>query len=276
MMPKRATAQLPFDLEERRALHARAVVLGHFVFDVRPTVEPWRPPTTGEEPIVCPSPSATAMSVSRMEIANPLRDYNLRLADAATAVTPIEQALATAGLSKQDAAHWQAIQTAAAGVYHNPLLAPPGDLHLFVHAATDLGEFSISYPRRERATTCHRLDAARRLIERTASALIRVLRTVGPEAVLSRVAVDRQANALIFDGRLYEGLTERETTWLHFLLLGAGEWVSSEFISAEEGLKQFKVAEVSRSLAKRHPTLSRIIDKKDGYGSRIVLPLPCV
>ena len=275
MMPKRATAQLPFDLEERRALHARAAVLGHFVFDGRPTVEPWRPPTIVDEIAVCPTlPPTVTSDVGEMQFANPLHDYNLRLANAASVVMLIAEALRIAGMTKQDLDQWTSNSKVAGKVQEAPLRLPPGDGHLYVYVKGYVGDYSVRYPRKQWAVTQRRLDLARGLFDRTATALNRILLTVGPEGVLNRLAVSRENDSVILDGRRYDSLRPNDTIFLYYLRLSGGDWLSSGVIEAAEGFKDFRVDRCRCSLREKHPELDHLIVTEPSIGSRIVLGLP--
>jgi hypothetical protein len=271
---------LPRDLSERKALHQAGLVVQELLFEPIPNGQPrpWRPSQLLAPGLPCPEapklyvPSASAMDCASVAFPNPLGAFNLKMADIACAVPELASALRIAGLRDEDFSRWESHRNHAWEVRGNPEDPPQHSSHYYVRAKGYLGIYSDPAFDHYEDDCRRRLSEASSLIQRLRDPVDRIMRTVSPEAVLSRLWVKDDRKLVTFDGVDFNVLAKSEGRYLYYLRLGAGEWVAGPCIAEREGRVEFKVKRAQANLARRNPKLRKIVEV-DGDGSRIVLPL---
>lgn len=265
------------DLKERDQIFRSAVILERSIFDstktiyVPPRVRTLKATTARDTPIV-------------VEIHSAFIDYNIRLADIATAMDPvIESALFDAGLKDTDRKLWTLHKQYAEQVRSNPEDSPEFPGLLFV---PDLSTFHNGLPQSAASSNEEsdefesRLEDAAKLIRRLADSLERVLRTVDRRAVSRRVHVDIKEKRLVIDGIEYMRLNEYSLRFFFHIARAGGHYITAAAIAgdsksakiAREG--QFRTERVKDELRKKYPKLLELFETKEGIGSRLILPLP--
>jgi hypothetical protein len=277
---------LPCDLTQRHRLYASTLVLLDRLSIPEnahpPPVNPWNPPTVfRSQP--CPAelqpPSvATGEESSRSNgfmFISPLVEYNVRLAQIAQAVKPLEKVLLSAGLSKKELVSWRCHWVVAGEVLRcQDGAAATGRAPWFLPNRTYLGGFGETTLEQDEETQ-KVLDRCQESLERLRVVARRIERTVSPQAVLDRVKVSCDRTSATLDGKVFRGLLpSSEGAYLEYLRGGAGNWVTSKDIAERESLREFKVIRALKSLKAKHPKLALIITANRGAGGRIVLPLP--
>jgi hypothetical protein len=284
----RSSATLPTDLRERRKLFQATFGVMELLFPAMTAPlrqpSPWEPPHLVES-AVCPAfpeareptddgETSSQVSLQQFVFVKVVQESNVRVAQIAQALAPLDDALLIAGLPGRDLETWQRHRTVAVEVLQDPTCLDVASSDLwFVYDCGYMGVFSTTNEDLDRKNQ-DKLDRCREALARLRRAVFRLDRTVNPQAVLERLRVSDDRREVILDGVSYGPFRpDGEGRFLYHLRLGAGDWVSSEDIAELEGVSQFKVRPQKDRLDKRYPRLGATIELRDGKGGRIVLPL---
>ena len=268
--------ELPQGQEVRNRLYRQTLVVEELLFAVGPPT-PWLPPllpvssgyaSPGREAADGPPAGLT------MTIVDPLREYNLRLAEIARRVHPVIPQLVTAGLPVADRTVWDDHRLAADAVLRDPGRPPPYGGHLlFVHARSWPSVYGPEPHAEEQVRDARVLASSRVLIDRLARAVRRVMQTVSPRAVLERVHLSEDLRVVTIDGIDHRVLPKSDGIYLYHLRLGLGDYVSGDLIEQAIG-REINVSRIMRRWGEQQSQLLEYVEVVQGRGGRLVLPLP--
>lgn len=270
----RESEKLPWDLDERNELLQLTLILDELLCERNDAVEEvWRPPCLPETPRTDFQRESAGNRAGHFELVNPLRQYNLRMAEIARKTSELRTFLCHAKLSTQDAETWSRHSQVAQQVRDNPSFPPEEGGHCFVQSGGYRGDFTFD-DRFPWQVTRKRLADADVLLEGLRKAVRRILLTLSPEGIRDRLHVCDDRRVVVFDNKKFTVLPSSEGALFYHLREAGGGWVPSCKIAEREDLQEFKVSRVLKSLAMKHRQLRKVVEAKRGGGSRLVLPLP--